>query len=83
MANITVGTTAVELPLGAGARPLIQNLGAGNLYLGRRSTVTSSTGIKLVPGATYEFPADLGLSGGSVWLIADAAGTDVRYDTVG
>lgn len=84
MANVTVGTAAVEIVFDGSARPLIQNLGAGNLYFSRKATVSSSNGIKLTVGSAYEFPDILAASGGpSVWVVADLAGTDVRYDSVG
>lgn len=81
--QVTVGVTATPLVFGGGDTPLIQNLGPGTVYLGRDDTVTAGSGIQLGVGAAYEFPSDLGVSGSStVYLVSDAAGTDVRYMVV-
>lgn len=83
MAAITVGNvTAVDIPVAQGAGLIVQNLGTGNVYLGNDSTVTTLTGIKLLPGANYEYPRQVNEGAGAVWAIADAAGQDVRYMVV-
>ncbi len=80
--QMTVGTSAVRLNAPASSTPIVQNLGPGSIFIGD-STVTVATGIKLGPGDVYEFLRDLSQSFGSLYLVADAAGTDVRYLVVG
>lgn len=81
--QVTVGTTVTPLGFGGGDTPLIQNLGPGTVYMGRDDTVTVGNGVRLGVGDAYEFPSDLGASGSStVYLVSDAAGTDVRYMVV-
>ena len=86
---VTVGTSLVKLLSGAASyrRSLvIQNLGAGDLYLGFFPTgtdatgaaaLTTSSGIKLIAGATWTDNAP-GTFSGDIWARASAAGTDVR-----
>ena len=83
--KVTVGTTAVKLDFGPADRPVIQNLGSGDLYFGPTSAVTANSGIKLSVGMGYEFPNVLKNIAGwpEVWVIASAAGTDVRVANVG
>jgi hypothetical protein len=79
----TVGTTAVRLALPPNATPVVQNLGPGTLYFDTGNDVTVATGIRLPVGAVFEFVRDLSAVGGDLWLIADAANTNVRYLAVG
>lgn len=79
--QIILGTTAQRIP-GDRSRPLIQNLGPGNVYVDTDGEVTAEEGFKLVPNATYEFPTPGGNSTG-IWIIADAADTDVRVVGLG
>jgi hypothetical protein len=79
----TVGTTAVKLPVSASQTPVIQNLGPGIVYLDGAGTVAAGTGLKLPVGAVYEVPRDLSSGSGELWLVADAASTDVRFLVVG
>lgn len=78
MANIVVGTAAVAVPYAGDNILVIQNLGPGALYVDAAATVTSTTGLKLAVNAVYEFPRQLNKGSGEVWVIADAASTDVR-----
>lgn len=83
--GMTIGTTAVKLPFGPADRPVIQNLGPGDLYFGSNDGVGIYTGIKLVVGAGYEFPATLSAipAWDEVWVVASEEGTDVRIANVG
>lgn len=83
--KVTVGVTAVQLPFGEADRPVVQNLGPGDVYLGDGPTVSANNGIKLEPGVGYEFPNTLKKISDwkGVWVIASEAGTDVRVANVG
>jgi hypothetical protein len=78
--QVTVGTTAVEVPIKVSATPVIQNLGPGVLYLDTDETVTTATGLKIDVGSAYEFPRDVDRS---VFMVASVASTDVRIMVVG
>lgn len=86
--NITVGTTALPLPLPPTGAPTVQNLGPGVLYFDRVDTVTPETGIRIEPGAIYTLPTTTDPYGrgprgnpaiGPIWLVSSAADTDVRF----
>lgn len=81
--QIIVGTTALRLDLDSASTPVVQNLGPGALYMDNDPNVTVSTGLKLNVGDVYEFLRDLNQAGGDMWLVADAANTDVRILVVG
>ena len=81
--KLTVGTAPVELPLGVTTTPVIQNLGPGTVYFDGSNEVTTGTGIQVPLNGSYEFPRDLGLGGGTIWLVSTEAATDVRYLAVG
>lgn len=55
---------------------LIQNLSVNNVYVGSSSGVTTSNGIKLASNAQYSNDK----RGEPVYLIADAATSDVRIE---
>lgn len=83
MAQLTVGTTAVDVLAATGrGRPIIQNLGPGKLYFDSAPNVTTSTGIQLAVGASYEFASAISLETG-LSVIADQAATDVRVIVMG
>lgn len=79
MSNVTVGTVVTQLPGDhrLESQLIIQNLGAGSLYVDNSPTVTAASGIKIATGASFTFLK----VPGAVYLIADAAATDVRYIT--
>lgn len=79
--QILVGTTAVPVAAGGRQRPVIQNLGPGNVYLDTQGSVTPSSGLKIPVGFTYEFPTSGSLD--SIFIIADQASTDVRIIAIG
>jgi len=77
--KIVVGTvTPVLLPVAeASSTVLIQNLGTGNLYVDGDPAVTTATGVKIAAAASLTISGPDSL--GSLFLISDAASTDVRY----
>lgn len=75
--QLLVGTNAVAVPSKGRGRPVIQNLGPGNVYFDSDPGVTTTTGLKIAPEAAYEFSSASALEKG-ISLIADAANTDVR-----
>lgn len=80
----TLGTTPIQLPGVGKGRPVIQNLGPGNVYLGTaQAEADPDEGFKIVPGGGYEFSSAAGFEAGGVWVVADAANTDVRVISIG
>jgi len=87
MANVSVDTGAgVALDLSdypdAGERGqvlIMQNLGGGDIYFDMVSTVDADSGLKLAANGSYE----LTLVGQTVYVMASADGTDLRYVVVG
>lgn len=82
MAKLTVGTVAVQLPSYGPATPIIQNLGPGKVYLGDSDAVTAADGLQLEVNGKITLSTGSS-SAGPIWLIADAADTDVRVVTLG
>jgi hypothetical protein len=76
--NVTVGTTPVLVTPTIDDDELIdiliQNLSTNNVYVGTNDAVSTSNGIKLIPGGDYCNDKRRH----AVWLIADAASSDVR-----
>jgi hypothetical protein len=64
-------------------RPIIQNLGPGDLYLSTGSASITTRGIKLPINAVYELPATLAEGAAQVWLHASGGNCDVRIINVG
>jgi len=83
--KITVGTAAVKIPVGQADRPVLQNLGPGDVYFGTSNAVSAANGLKLTVGMGYEFPDTLSKVAGwnEVWVIASEAATDLRIANVG
>jgi hypothetical protein len=81
MALLTVGVTAVALPVDGQCQPWIQNLGAGIIYIDNDSGVTTGTGLKIAVGATFNFTEPIQEHGGTIYVISDTASTGVRYMT--
>jgi hypothetical protein len=79
--KLLVGTTPVRIP-GDRARPVIQNLGPGTVYVDTDGDVSADDGLMLLPNAVYEFPTPSANSKG-IWVVADQAGTDVRVVRMG
>jgi hypothetical protein len=65
------------------SRPIVQNLGPGNLYLGNTTTSLETVGIKLPINAVYELPAELAEGASRVCLRAVDDDCDVRIINVG
>lgn len=81
---LTVNTTSVKVPLGAGDRPVILNTGETTLYIGNTDEVDSANGLPLAPNVGYEFPNTLEFSEwNELWVVSSAEGGEVRYATVG
>lgn len=82
--NITVGMTAVKLPLGEADVPVVINNGDSTIYMGNTADVSPANGFPLGSSIGYEFTRNLEESGWTeVWVISDAVDGDVRYGTVG
>lgn len=64
-------------------RPIIQNLGPGDLYVATGPTSITSRGLKLPLNAVYELPALLLEGAGQIWLAASGGNCDVRIINVG
>lgn len=79
--QIIVGTVSQKIPSGGRTRPVIQNLGPGDVYIDTEGSVTASSGLKLPVGSVYEFPTAGTLD--DIWIVASEAGTDVRVIKVG
>ena len=76
--------TTYSLPAFSGSmRPVIQNLGPGDLYLSTNNTNITTTGLKLPINAVYEIPATLNEGAAQVWLAASGGNCDVRIINVG
>lgn len=82
MAQVTVGTTAQLLTLSGRGHIILQNLGPGNIFFDVDATAASTTGVQIPAGNLYEFLTDAA-DETQYSVIADAAGTDVRYMIVG
>ena len=80
MARLLVGTTPVRVRADR-SRPVIQNLGPGDIYLDTDGDVDENSGLKLPVNAVYEFPTAGSLS--LIYLVATEADTDVRIIQMG
>jgi len=78
--RILVGTTSQKI-LADRSRPVIQNLGPGNVYIDTDGDVDVNSGLKLAVNAVYEFPTAGAES--DIWIVSDAADTDVRIVEMG
>lgn len=78
MAALAVTTSAQQLPVDHESCVFLQNIGAGNVYIGVDNTVAANNGIKLATGATFDVKRPINESMGEVWAIGDAA-ADLRY----
>lgn len=77
MAVITVGESAVPLPVDPTSAVAIQNEGSGNLYVALGEAASATNGWK-VPTATA-LPFIIPANNGGISLISDAASQSVRY----
>ncbi len=79
MAQITVGSTApIPIPVQAGFRAVIQNIGPGVVFFSTAANVTTATGIQIGVNGLYEhqqFPMNLR----TIYLVS-ASTSDIRYD---
>lgn len=77
-AAATVGTSAVELassPLANRKKIIVQNNGSKAIYLGGANTVTTSNGICIPKGASFELDWGPNVD---LWAISGTAGQDIR-----
>lgn len=82
--NLTVDTTAVQVPLGKADRPVLVNVGSTNVYFGNSDQVTAANGLPLPENIGYSFDATLQDSEWvELWVIGDAPGGEIRYGSVG
>lgn len=79
--QVILGTTKQAVAASGRNRLLIQNLGPGNVFLDTEGTVTATAGLKIEPGAVYEFPT--ASADDDVYIISDTANTDVRIVRLG
>ena len=80
MSATSVGTAPVRLPARIGDRPVVQNLGPGDIYVNTRADVTTSDGLKIPVDQAYEWPGDLAAD---LYAISTLDDTDVRVIVVG
>lgn len=77
MAAISVTTTPQKIP-----EPWtdLQNLGAGDIYLGNANTVSSSNGVKVASGQTYSRSLSVlrGIGPRDVWVVTNSGTQDCR-----
>lgn len=76
--KVTVGTTSTAVPKSSGAQPVIQNLGPGTLYIDTVTPATAAGGLQLPVGSVFEMAESSRSGDATLYMIADAAGTDVR-----
>ena len=76
--DVIVGTTATQVEVPGTCIPMLQNLGPGNVYLDTDPNVTTGSGLKLASGAILTLPRKAEDLDNGIFLIADAANTDVR-----
>ena len=75
-ADTTVGGTEIaSTPLSGRLRILIQNLGAQDVYLREATGVTTSNGLELPKGSSFE--ADIE-DGADLWVITGSGTSDLR-----
>lgn len=82
MAQCLVGTDVVDLGIRNSIRPIIQNLGPGDLYVNTDEPATLDNGIRLLPGEAMQFLTPSAQEAG-IWVIATQTDTDVRIISVG
>jgi hypothetical protein len=80
---ITTAQGAYNTGYSGSTRPIIQNIGPGDLYIYTDSTDIVSKGIWLPAGAVYEFAAPIVEGAGAVWIQADGSNCEVRIINVG
>lgn len=80
---ITTAQGAVNSGYTGTNRPIIQNLGPGDLYVGTTANDLITTGLYLPINAVYEFPTVVVEGPGAIWLQASGSQCDVRIINVG
>ena len=69
--------------LSQSSRPIVQNLGPGNLYIGSKPDDLLTEGLKLEPKCVYEVPAPMVEGLIQLWMQAETTTCDVRILNVG
>lgn len=69
------GTQLVSSPLSNRLKIEIQNLGSNDIYIKEATGVTSSNGLKIPKGSSYEQVLD---AGAAIWAIAASGTSDLR-----
>lgn len=64
------------------ARPIIQNIGPGDVYLDTDQEASTSSGLRIKPGEALSFSGPAATETG-IWLVASEANTDVRVVLMG
>jgi hypothetical protein len=81
--TLTTAEGAVDTGYAGTNRPVIQNLGPGDLFVGNVSSTLLTEGIKLVPNAVYEFPENVVEGPGKIFIQANGDTCDVRLLNIG
>lgn len=79
--RMLLGDEPVQIK-GSRVRPVLQNLGPGNVYIDTSGAVDADSGFRLMPGSVYEFPTS-GANSKGIWVMADSANTDLRIVSMG
>lgn len=80
--SIAATSTPVRIAADGDMRVLIQNIGAGIVYIGPDSDVNASNGIMVSPGGWYESSEKMVSSRNHLWLMSPTT-ADVRVMRVG
>jgi hypothetical protein len=79
-----VGGTPVAVPSKGKQRPIIQNLGPGNIYFAdSQEDCAVESALKLAPGAAFEFSSPIGSDLNELWVVVDTPDTTLRYLNLG
>jgi hypothetical protein len=80
--QVTVGTSAVQLPNAIASKGVLVKAHKGNsgiVYVGNSNAVTTSTGFELAAGEAIDIEVD---NANRIWLIADGPGQTVSWVAV-
>jgi hypothetical protein len=72
--QLDVTTTPARLAIPRGSVAVLQNMGAGAVYVDSEDTVSADTSFELGVDAVYEFPNG---EDNSIWVVSDAT-ADLR-----
>jgi hypothetical protein len=77
--TVTSSATPIIVPSSGRRNFVVYNAGVVDLYIGFDSSVTTSTGMTVLPGSTYSSSGDPEGWRGPVYGIVSSGTTDVRY----